>query len=632
MATFSEDVLINGNLQVHGTDDTTQMEVRGTADQSLPLQTWADSAGEPLAQITGDGRLELGTLDVGTPDALVEANNTITLPSAVPLRGMQSLGHVMVNSPQILGDGIAWSVQELELLGNAVMSGIHTALRGKLTQQNIGDADQAERRAADFEAVNEGGNETQPIGRMVGVQSTVTNEASGHLDEAVGIGITVNDEGVSPVNTVYGLRVDSLPAAANEAYAIHTGDGPVHLGDFVELKRPVAVPSQPATDLIRVYPKSDGKLYAKNWNNQEFDLTGGVGGSPPLAGICDGRLTLSSGTPVPTIDVLAATTLYFTPFQGNQVALFDGAQWALFPFTERSLDLSELAANTLYDIFLYDDAGTLTLEAVAWNVPDNGAVTSISNASPRVVTVPSHTLSTGQLVTVVGNSVASNNATWRVGTTTATTFQLRNLDGSSSSAPGSVGTGGSWQRADQNTSRATALALQDGVYVKAGAPTRRYLGTIRIGTVAGESEDSAAKRYVYNENHPVPRKLKVVETASQWTYSTSAWRAANNDLANRVGVVIGNAGSLVSLNLVARMLGSGAGGTAGIAYDAINTNHGDLFANVVIDSHAPCFLGHYPTAGYHFYQWVENGRGQTCTYFGYSANGFQSGMVGEVML
>ena len=115
MATFSEDVLINGNLQVHGTDDTTQMEVRGTADQSLPLQTWADSAGEPLAQITGDGRLELGTLDVGTPDALVEANNTITLPSAVPLRGMQSLGHVTANSPQILGDGIAWSVQELEL-------------------------------------------------------------------------------------------------------------------------------------------------------------------------------------------------------------------------------------------------------------------------------------------------------------------------------------------------------------------------------------------------------------------------------------------------------------------------------------------------------------------------------------
>ena len=218
-----------------------------------------------------------------------------------------------------------------------------------------------------------------------------------------------------------------------------------------------------------------------------------------------------------------------------------------------------------------------------------------------------------------------------MGTTTATTFQLRNLDGSSSSAPGSVGTGGSWQRADQNTSRATALALQDGVYVKAGAPTRRYLGTIRIGTVAGESEDSAAKRYVYNENHPVPRKLKAVETASQWTYSTSAWRAANNDLANRVGVVSATQALAVSLNWWPVCLVQGRG-TAGIAYDAINTNHGDLFANVVIDSHAPCFLGHYPTAGYHFYQWVENGRGQTCTYFGYSANGFQSGMVGEVML
>jgi|GEM_PF-857353 len=640
MTTFNEDVLINGGLQVYGTDDVVQVEVRGTADQSQPLQTWADSTGDPLAQVTSDGRLELGTLDMGTPDALIEANNTLTLPSSAPLRGVQSLGRVTANSPQTLGDGIAWSVHELELLGNAAVSGIHAALRSRLTQQNTGDADQAELCAADFEAINEGGNGTHPLGRLIGIQSTVTNETSGHLDEAVGVSITINDEGTSPVDTAYGLQIDSLPASAGEAYAIHTGDGAVHLGDFMELKRPAAVPGQPATDLIRVYPKSDGKLYAKNWSNQEFDLTGGTGGSAPIAGLCHGRLTLSSGTPVHTADVLAATTLYFTPFRGNQVALYDGSQWTLFPFTERSLNLSGLAANTLYDIFIYDNAGTLTLEAVAWNAPDNGTVTSISNVSPRVVTVASHTLSTGQLVTIAGNSVASNNATWRVGTTTTTTFQLLSLNGTNSSAPGSVGSGGSWQCADQNTSRATALVLHDGVYVKSGALTRRYLGTIRTTTVAGQVEDSVLNRFVYNYFHPVARPIAVTDDTFSWTYSANAYRPAHNVISNRVQVVIGIQEKLLHL-VVSSLVGIGGMNTAtgaAVGEDSLSIPHDNCIGQRVTVPPgdwgvAHTFLNIFPSAGFHYYQWLEcAGTGGTVLWYGTNTGSpsIRSGMTGWI--
>src|SRR5665213_2163919 len=39
--------------------------------------------------------------------------------------------------------------------------------------------------------------------------------------------------------------------------------------------------------------------------------------------ICDGRLTLTSGVPVTTADVASATTVYFTPYKGNKIALFD---------------------------------------------------------------------------------------------------------------------------------------------------------------------------------------------------------------------------------------------------------------------------------------------------------------------
>ena len=82
--------------------------------------------------------------------------------------------------------------------------------------------------------------------------------------------------------------------------------------------------------------------------------------------ICRGRLTLTSGTAVTTSDVTSAGTIYFTPFEGNRVALYDGTRWKLYTFTERSLSLT-LTSGKNYDVFLYDNSGTLTLElSSAW--------------------------------------------------------------------------------------------------------------------------------------------------------------------------------------------------------------------------------------------------------------------------
>src|SRR6185436_20201338 len=44
------------------------------------------------------------------------------------------------------------------------------------------------------------------------------------------------------------------------------------------------------------------------------------------------------------------------------------------------------------------------------------------------------------------------------------------------------------------TTRATALTLQDGIEVKSGATTRRYLGTICITASTGQCEESVSKR------------------------------------------------------------------------------------------------------------------------------------------
>jgi hypothetical protein len=88
-----------------------------------------------------------------------------------------------------------------------------------------------------------------------------------------------------------------------------------------------------------------------------------------LPAVCQGRLSLSSTLPVPVADITAAGTLYFHPYMGNRITLYDGTRWVLhtIPDSGISLSLAGLTENRNYDVFIYDNAGTLTLEALAWS-------------------------------------------------------------------------------------------------------------------------------------------------------------------------------------------------------------------------------------------------------------------------
>jgi hypothetical protein len=85
--------------------------------------------------------------------------------------------------------------------------------------------------------------------------------------------------------------------------------------------------------------------------------------------VADGRLTLESGVAVSTTNQISKTILYYTPHKGNRIALYDTvlSKWRIHNFSELSLSLSGLAANTNFDIFAYDNNGTLTLESLAWS-------------------------------------------------------------------------------------------------------------------------------------------------------------------------------------------------------------------------------------------------------------------------
>ena len=88
---------------------------------------------------------------------------------------------------------------------------------------------------------------------------------------------------------------------------------------------------------------------------------------------CQGRLTLTSGTSVTTGDVTAAGTIYYTPHIGNQCWVYDGsASFVLRTFSEISLAITCTAAN-MYDVWVYDNAGTLALETLIWTNPTTRA-------------------------------------------------------------------------------------------------------------------------------------------------------------------------------------------------------------------------------------------------------------------
>jgi hypothetical protein len=87
--------------------------------------------------------------------------------------------------------------------------------------------------------------------------------------------------------------------------------------------------------------------------------------TPGINGVIQARVTLVSGTAVPTTDVTAATTLYFTPFRGNSVELYDGTTWAEYPLTELSIPVPAVASQ-MYDLFAYPGAGVINLELLAW--------------------------------------------------------------------------------------------------------------------------------------------------------------------------------------------------------------------------------------------------------------------------
>jgi hypothetical protein len=296
----------------------------------------------------------------------------------------------------------------------------------------------------------------------------------------------------------------------------------------------------------------------------------------------------ASGDVVQTGDVTAATTVYYSPYVGNQIPIYNGASFVIRTFSELTLTLTAAAqtSSTIYDVCAFNNAGVTTLvTGPAWANSSAGAGSRGTGAG------------TAQISRINGTWVNSNSITGVNGT-------------NSYSIP-----------ADQCT----------------------YVGSIFIDATAGQV--SAYKTYgqsrkwgIWNAYNRQQIYMIAGDSTATWSYTTNATRAANGNSANSLTIFTGlpeESFDLYTTAFVGGTAGStqSAGGQIGIGYNSTTSGSGKLgdtaftngsgsagitFNNSIIANYkAP------PTIGINVITALENGLGVT----GATWNGTQAYML-----
>ena len=227
-----------------------------------------------------------------------------------------------------------------------------------------------------------------------------------------------------------------------------------------------------------------------------------------------GRLTLASATPVMTSSQSAKTTIYFTPYVGNSVPLYDGSNFVNTPFAEISVATTDttknpaaIGASKVNDWFVWNDSGTLRLS----HGPD------WTNDTTR---------SAGTALTMV-NGVLLNNTSI--------------TNGPAASRGTYVG-----------TTRSNASSQLDWI-----------LGGVASGGVAGFLG-------VWNAYNRVTVSAASTDNGAAYTYSSSTVRQARASAGNQISVVYGLAEDGTQIQYAGRvsLAASSAAAVFGIGVDS----------------------------------------------------------------
>jgi hypothetical protein len=175
------------------------------------------------------------------------------------------------------------------------------------------------------------------------------------------------------------------------------------------------------------------------------------------------------------------STVYLAPVTGDQIGLYDIAlgTWRLFTPAALSYTLAGRTAGLPFDLFAYQVAGVVSLEAVNWTQPTPGV-------------------------------------------------------------------------------RATGIVKQNGIWVKSGDVSRRYLGTVRprsattyrVQRFNAVSTGSVGIDY-FNENLRKQTAIQLTDTVANQAYSSTVWRQWAASANAQIDTITGLPGDPVSITAMA---------------------------------------------------------------------------------
>lgn len=346
------------------------------------------------------------------------------------------------------------------------------------------------------------------------------------------------------------------------------------------------------------------------------------------------RLTTETGVTVSTSDRTSQATLYFSPHTHSLLGLYDGTSWKLHILSEIAIALASLTSGKNYDVFAFATTAAPSSTNTTTDIVTFGSAQGWATGSQVTVDATASGLTagtvyfwnaasstTGSFHTTLANALAGTSKVDLTGNVTANVTGL------------SLELSAAWTN---DTTRADALTTQDGVLVKSGTTSRRYLGTIRT-TGTTTTEDSDAKRFVWNQYNRVPRRLaKGYEGGSFWSYSSTTVRQANANSAHQVEAVNGQT-AWVDLLLVP-IFESGASNTglAGIGFDSTSAFASDQYATAAdlggsMRHPLPCRFAREVALGYHYYSFNEASSAGGAAFNFFADRGYgRSGCIGSI--
>jgi hypothetical protein len=221
-----------------------------------------------------------------------------------------------------------------------------------------------------------------------------------------------------------------------------------------------------------------------NWRCHLYQRASGFALVAPSVVPPQGRLTLQTLTPVMITTQSAKTTIYYTPFVGNQIPIYDGTNMIPTVFSEISVLTTDttknpaaIGASKVNDWFVWNDAGTLRLT----HGPDwtNDTTRSAGTATVVVNGIPLNNAS-------ITNGPAAQRGTW-VGTTRSNGSSQLNWILAGSNTAGDLAVWNAYNRRRVVTKSSDTTATWS--YTSSTVRQARASANNQISFVSGAAED-----------------------------------------------------------------------------------------------------------------------------------------------